>query len=148
LFAEVPLENSHGQFSPDSQWVAYSSFESGRLEVFVRQFPAGGRSQISNGGGDYPRWRKDGTELFYLAPDQTLMSVSVKRVGKSLEVGMPSHVFKITVPAGLDTGDIGYPYDVSGDGQRILRLIPGGEAEPQTLVVLSNWQADFRNPAR
>ena len=69
----------NGQFSPDGKWVAYSSNESGRWEVYVTSFPeAHGKWQVSNAGGDQPRWRSDGKELFYLGPDSRMMAVPVK----------------------------------------------------------------------
>ena len=65
------------QFSPDGKWVAYSSTESGNVEVYVRPFPAssGGKWLVSNGGGNQPRWRPDGKELFYITPGSELMAV-------------------------------------------------------------------------
>ena len=67
-----------GDFSPDGRWVAYSSDETGRDEVYIRPFPkADGQWRVSTDGGTNPRWRPDGRELFYIAPDRKLMSVSI-----------------------------------------------------------------------
>jgi Tol biopolymer transport system component len=72
------FEESNGQFSPDGRWFAYTSTESGRTEVYVQTFPvSGGKWLVSTGGGSQPRWRRDGKELFYIAPDKQLMSVKV-----------------------------------------------------------------------
>ena len=71
-------------FSPDGKWIAYSSDETGTREVYVRDFapervPAVGsvRMRVSTNGGDKPRWRRDGTELYYISPDRRLMAVPV-----------------------------------------------------------------------
>jgi serine/threonine protein kinase/Tol biopolymer transport system component len=74
---DTSADEIQGQFSPDVHWIAYTSNESGSAEVYVRRFPAaGGKWQISTRGGAQPRWRRDGKELFYLAPDGKLMAVA------------------------------------------------------------------------
>jgi Tol biopolymer transport system component len=76
---------SHARISPDGRWVAYLSAESGRADVFVQNFPTpAGKWQISTAGGIQPVWRRDGKELFYLAPDGTLMAVPTT-LGTSVE---------------------------------------------------------------
>lgn len=135
-----------GQFSKDMRWIAYESNESGRFEIVVQPFMnAGGKLQISTGGGMAPRWRADGKELFYVAPDRTLMGVpiAVSKDGKSLEPGNPVPLVPArTFPTGY-TGPTKPPYDVTPDGQRFLMLVPGEEANPP-ITVLLNW----RSPAR
>ena len=86
LVAQVPFDRASGRFSQDTKWVAYASRESGRYEVYVKSFPeGGGQWLVSGNGGEFPIWRKDGRELFYLAPDQTLVSVAVRPMGAGLE---------------------------------------------------------------
>src|SRR5204862_49735 len=81
------------QFSPDGRFVAYVSDESGRAEVYVQSFPAsGGKWQISTGGGDQPQWRRDGGELFYMAPDKKLMAVPIAP-GNEFAPGSPVALF-------------------------------------------------------
>ena len=78
-YLQTGFDERHGRFSPDGRWVAYTSNESGREEVYVQSFPASGAGlQISTGGGMEPQWRKDGTELFYISEDRTLIAVPVK----------------------------------------------------------------------
>lgn len=137
----TPADETFGQFSPDGRWIAYSSNESGRREVYVRGFapdrvPAAaiGKWQISTAGGDKPRWRRDGRELYYLAPDGKLMAVPVT-LGSTFDVGIATPLFDIRV--------VGFgPYDVAADG-RFLMLTPVDDAprtsSPITLVL--NWQA-------
>jgi Tol biopolymer transport system component len=77
-YAHSGYNKTQAQVSPDGRWLAYTTYESGRDEVYVDSFPtAGHRQQISIGGGMQPRWKRNGGELFYLAPDQTLMAVPV-----------------------------------------------------------------------
>ena len=91
-----------GRFSPDGRWVAYQSNESvSRGEVYVASLAAGGgKWQISTAGGSFPRWRRDGAEIFYLAPDNQLMAASVNGKGSSFEVGAVTPLFDIRAPSG------------------------------------------------
>jgi serine/threonine-protein kinase len=146
LFIETAYRQAHAQFSPDGQWIAYTSTESGRAEIHVQSFPAGRANwQISTSGGDHPRWRPDGKELFYLAPDQTLMSAPVTRTRGTIDVGQPSPRFKIVFPAPHPGGLRDYPYDVSADG-RVLGFTPAGDSRAEALVVISNWDAELTRP--
>jgi hypothetical protein len=107
------------------------------MEVFVRSFPAGDRRYpVSNAGGLQPRWRADGSEIFYLAPDGTIMTVAIAR-GSEFEAGVPQPLFKVTV-ADL-APQFGRDYAVSRDGQRFLVNQSSGERARATIVV--NWRA-------
>jgi WD40-like Beta Propeller Repeat len=108
----------NAQFSPDGKWIAYTSDESGRQQVYVQSFPASTEAkwQVSIGGGDFARWRRDGKELFYRALDGKLMVASVGSAGQGLQFGTPVVLFPIFESAGQHT----YPYDVAPDGKRIL----------------------------
>ena len=80
-----------GRISPDGRWVVYRSNESGRNEIYVAPFPRpGGKWQISTAGGYAPRWRHDGSEIFYLTPDDELMVASVNGKSAGFEVGASS----------------------------------------------------------
>ena len=139
----VPLLESafietHGQFSPDGRWLAYSSNEADRLEVYVRRFPDRGEKwRISTAGGGWPRWARSGEEILYLAPDNTLMSAPVAARGSSFEVGAARTLFKMR-PRGQSRLDA-YQYDVSPDSQQILvnAHVAGASSPPITLV--ANW---------
>jgi len=140
-------ENSSGgkrsQLSSDGKWIAYTSYEFARNEIFVTSFPVGGHKwQVSSKGGDYPRWRKDGQELYYVAPDRKLMSVTVKTAPGALEFGTPSALFSIAIPIG-DQGLPAYGYDVMPDGQHFLALAPTSEADSPSMTVVTNWQAEL-----
>jgi len=127
-----------GQFSPDGRWVAYSTNESGKWEIVVAPFPGpGGNWQVSSGGGTEPRWRRDGKELFYLAPDAKLMSVAVK-AGATFDAEPPVPLFPIRRREPISSGD-SFSYDVSADGQRILVNTDLRESDSTTLTLLLNW---------
>jgi len=147
LFAQTPYRQAHAQFSPDGRWIAYTSPDSGRVEIHVQSFPIGrGKWQASTNGGDFPRWRRDGAELLYVAPDQTLMSASVERTGERLRFGEPKALFKLSFPApnpGANLQD--HPYDVVADG-RILGFTAIPDSTAQGLVVLSNWDGELHSP--
>ncbi|HKR66563.1 MAG TPA: hypothetical protein VJZ00_22745, partial [Thermoanaerobaculia bacterium] len=128
-------DQSQAQFSPDGKWVAYTSTESGRLEVYVQPFPAtGAKWQISPSGGEQPRWRRDGKELFYLAPDRTMMALPIAQAG-AFDAEAPRRLFQSPY---LPVGDINISqsYDVTSDGMRFLAAAadPGSPQSPLTVM--------------
>jgi Tol biopolymer transport system component len=111
----------NAQFSPDGRWMAYASTETGSMEIYVSPFPsANGKWQVSSGGGEEPRWRQDGKELFYLSADGKMMAVAVT-AGVSFEAGSPVALFQTRRRQEIGSQDV-FSYDVSGDGQRFLIL--------------------------
>jgi eukaryotic-like serine/threonine-protein kinase len=128
---------THARVSSDGRWVAFTSADSGVLEVYVQNFPTpAGRWQVSTNGGLQPKWRRDGKELFYLGMDSMLMSVPVT-LGSLAEVGKPQPLFQTRVePA---TGVIWHQYDLSPDGQRFLVNTPEAVSSPVTVFL--NWPA-------
>ncbi|SPE36110.1 Serine/threonine protein kinase (fragment) [Candidatus Sulfopaludibacter sp. SbA6] len=141
-FLKTSFNESHGQFSPDGQWIAYTSDESGQTEIFVQSRAAGQfKGQVSNGGGGFPRWRRDGKELFYRALNGNLMATSVRATAHGLEFGTATALFRIVEPLGT----FAYPFDVAPDGQRILALAPaGGGSNSPPLILLVNWEASLK----
>jgi dipeptidyl aminopeptidase/acylaminoacyl peptidase len=139
IFLQAETVLRHGQFSPDGRWIAYESHESGKPEVYVAPFPGpGGKRQISVGGGGTPRWRRDGKELFYLAPDRQLMSVEVNGKGEAFEVGAVRPLFRTRAAAPALT------YDVTADGQRFLVINSVEEEESSPLTLVVNWNAGLK----
>ena len=137
----TPFMEQHGQFSPDGNWIAYASNESGRTEVYVQSFPKGNvKRQISNAGGDLPRWRKL-EQLIYLAPDGKLMAVTVEPKAGVLAFSAPRALFGLRMRS---SAQFGYSYDVAPDGQRLLVLEPVEESGSASLKVILNWQAMMR----
>jgi dipeptidyl aminopeptidase/acylaminoacyl peptidase len=140
-------ENGEERFSPDSQWIAFSAEDSGRSEIYLAPVSgAGSRSQVSNAGGDHPRWRRDGKELFYLAPDGKIMAVEVKVAGNGiLEAGTPRPLFETKVTAGSGQPALGRSsgstpplFDVAPDGRFLIVTPVAGEAPPP-ITLLVNW---------
>ena len=117
-----PSDESQGMFSPDGRWVAYTSTESGRPEVYVQPFPAtGAKWQVSVSGGEQPRWRKDGKELFYIAPDRMLMAVQI-RVPGAFDESPPRALFQTNIPFG--DINVSHAYDTTPDGERFVIAAP------------------------
>jgi Tol biopolymer transport system component len=139
-FVQTAESEAWATFSPDGRWIAYSSVDrNARSHVYARPFPpvSGGLSQISANGGNFPRWRRDGKELFFVAPDGMMMAVETDTSGENIRLGVPKPLFKRST---LISGR-GRPYDVSRDGKRFLVNLPaeGFAAAPITVVV--NWPA-------
>ena len=136
-------EQDQGQFSPDGQWVAYASNESGRYEVLVQRFieasderpPDPATLPVSTAGGTAPRWRGDGKELYFIAPDGTVMALDVHG-GARLSIGVPKALFKLESSHG--------DWDVVSDGSRFLIAIPAGADASAPFTILWNRLAQLR----
>jgi len=124
--------------SPDGRWVAYQSDETGRPEIWVSQFPSGdGKQLVSVHGGVQPRWKGDGSELFYIEGD-SMMVVPVQ-FDPTPKLGTPLRLFD-GVPQGR-----GQRYDVTDDGQRFVMVEDVAPPTPPTLQVVLNWYEEFRD---
>jgi Tol biopolymer transport system component len=132
----------NAQFSPDGKFVAYASSETGSWEVYVSPFPGfGSKWQVSRGGGEEPRWRRDGKELFYLAGDGRLMAAEVK-TGAAFEAGSPSVLFVTHPRQPLSAMDF-FSYDVTADGQKFLVNTKIDSFNSAPLSVLLNWSSEL-----
>ena len=144
-FAVTKADETFGQFSPDGKWIAYSSDESGRREVYMQGFapdkvPANavGKWTISTAGGDKPRWKADGKELYYIALDRKMMAVPVK-LAPTFEPGIAKPLFETNVTAFN-------PYDVSPDGRFLMNTVAASAAPPSSPVtIVLNWQAGLKH---
>jgi Tol biopolymer transport system component len=148
----TPFAETHAQISPDGHWFAYSSNETGRSEVYVQPFPSGaGKWQVSASGGDFPRWRPDGHELFYMssASGGNMMAVDVTSHGSTFEPGSPKQLFGSRYINLTHTGTASgagpyHTFAVSVDGQRFLiPYSPSNETSNTTtpIAVVENWAA-------
>jgi hypothetical protein len=140
---QTEFEEREGQFSPDGKWIAYASNRSGRFEIYAQPFPGpGGTPQVSSAGGVQPRWRRDGKELFYIAPDGRMTAVSVAAApdGQSLQIGQPVGLFASRIARGGTPGGDKHAYAVSPDGQRFLIEQTTEQAAAPITIVL-NWHA-------
>lgn len=138
-FLRTPANELQGQISPDGRWIAYASDESGVWEVYVQPFPApgGSRRTISLGGGAEPQWRPDGRELFYLAPDHTLMAVQVTP-GATWRADSPHALFRANVPDGAMPRN---HYAVTADGERFVMNAVDAKTSGDPMTVVVNWTA-------
>jgi Tol biopolymer transport system component len=145
-FAQTEFVESQGAFSPDGRWIAYVSDESGTAEVYAAPFPGpGGKRLISTkqagvGQGGVPVWRPDGKEIFYIAPDRTLMAVAVTARGTTLDAGLARKLFGPIPPVG------GRNYAVSPDGKRFLTYTVPGARSNAPITLIQNWNPE-RAPA-
>jgi eukaryotic-like serine/threonine-protein kinase len=142
LYVKSASTLQSGQFSPDGKWVAYASNESGRWEIYVTSFPAAhGKWQVSDAGGEQPRWRADGKELYYLSRERKLMAVPV-RTGADFDAGRPQELFQANPREGVATSEQFF-YAVSRDGQKFLINTQIKTAMIPMSVVL-NWASKLK----
>src|SRR5262249_31071660 len=127
------------RLSPDGRWLAYSSTESGREEVYVTHFPsASGRWQISQSGGTFPVWRGDSKEILFLGLDGAFQAASVSTKNGEFELEQVRPLFQMNY-----TTPLGTPFDPMPDAQRfVFATYPESVSTP--LVLVSNWTADLK----
>ena len=127
------------RISPDGKWVAYTSDESGNIEVYVAAFPSGeGKWQISNGGGVYPLWGPDGKELYFAQPSGPLMSAKIEEKDGEIRVLSTETIFNSLTPQLIALGS---PIDVSPDGKKFLINTSTEPNTPTTMQLYTNWMA-------
>jgi Tol biopolymer transport system component len=129
-FLKSEFSFSGACFSPDGKWLAYHSDVSNRSEVYVTAFPGPGRRvQVSVEGGRAARWRSDGKELYFIAPDNTLMAAALRVTGSDFVAERPTPLFRIPV------NDLLSQYDISRDSRFIAVSQPGAEGSKSLVVV-------------
>jgi Tol biopolymer transport system component len=148
----IPLLRSEsdeefGQLSPDSHWMAYTSDVSGQREVYLRSFPENaGLWNISIAGGEQPRWRGDGKELFFVGASGKMMAVALKATAGtklSLEPGAPQPLFEAHLAR--EFAGVNFQYDVTTDGRRFLvNTVAGRSPSASLLNVVANWDAELK----
>jgi Tol biopolymer transport system component len=133
VWAPTRFDQSNARFSPDGRRIAFESTESGDPEIYVALTEGGGeKRRISPAGGRFPRWRRDGKELYYVAPTGDLMAVSVT-LGPKWEAGVPAPLFRAEREI--------QNYDVTPDGSRFLICAPLEKTGESPLHVIVNWPA-------
>ena len=138
-FAHTPFRECCGSFAPDGRWIAYVSDESEREEIYVAPFPGPGvKRRISTAGGAWPRWSRDGKEIFYLARDKRLMSAELNVVRGVLEVGAVHPLFGPVVCGG------GSCFDVAADGRRFLVRTEPEQSTAESLALVQNWTVTLK----
>jgi serine/threonine protein kinase len=144
-YLRTRFNEQQGHFSPEpnSQWVAYTSDETGRQEVYVDAFPEPrGPKRISTAGGASPSWGTAGRELFYVSPENELMAVSLKLGSDSVEIlSAPRELFPLSLRSSA-----GPTYQPSRDGQQFL-VLTTPETSPQSLTLIVNWPSLLKKGA-
>jgi Tol biopolymer transport system component len=133
---------TQGRIAPGGEWFAYTSNETGRLEVYVDRFPAlGDKRAISGGAHGWPHWSRDGRELFYVDTTGTLMAAPVRTTAGGLDFSTSRTLFSLDArpPLRLDA----YAYDVLPDGRFIVNRLLAEPARSMITIVL-NWTATPR----
>jgi len=137
MLADTPFVEDQSQVSTDARWIAFNSDESGRWEVYVARFPTlTDKRQVSSAGGMQPRWRRDGTELYYLSLDGVVMAADISDAPQGGLTGAPRPLFSTHLSPSPNVPQ----YDVAADGSRFLVIEPARSGgEPVTFVL--NWTA-------
>ena len=140
----TPFNEADATIAPDGRWIAYSSDETGRLEIYARPFERtstgevrlGGKIPVSKDGGTGPRWRRDGKELLFNGQSQTVMSVEVTP-SPALRLSLPKPLFRL--PPGA------FQWGLSSDGKRFLTAVPIANTDSSSpITVVMNWDAALR----
>jgi serine/threonine protein kinase/Tol biopolymer transport system component len=139
---QTPFAEQGARFSPDGRWVAYTSTESGRPEIYLRPFNVsasgqpslGQKARVSTDGGSGVRWRGDGRELIYRDRTEGFTAVDVTTVGTSVTIGIPRRLF--APPPGT------VAWDITANAQRFLVAVPvtAPVASMDPITVVLNWQ--------
>jgi Tol biopolymer transport system component len=133
LLTQRGVRETGGQFSPDGKWIVYESDKSGQSEIYIRRFPGPGSEVIvSNKGGNNVRWRRDGKELFYIAPDGQSMAVPLE-FSTQVSPGLPVPLFQTRLHTSVTN------YVVSPDGQKFLMYVSQPADSPIKMIL--NWKA-------
>jgi eukaryotic-like serine/threonine-protein kinase len=137
-------DEHYGALSPDGRWLAYISNETGAYEVYVESFPATGfKRQVSTQGGFEPQWRRDGKELFYVAPNLTLMAVDVKSQPPTLHAGAPTELFRTRIKW-MEIQAVAHHYAAAPDGRRFLISSATEEARSVPVTIMLDWSAALK----
>jgi dipeptidyl aminopeptidase/acylaminoacyl peptidase len=147
-FLQTPSDERQPSFSPDGRWLAYSSSESGVFQVYVRAFPEkGGTWQVSDGGGVYPEWSRNGRELFFSTEDNRIMVAGYTVKGDSFVPDKP----RVWSEKRVGTTPFNPNYDLSPDGKRIAALMPPDAPEVRNaqnhVIFLQNFFDEVRRRA-
>jgi Tol biopolymer transport system component len=137
--AQSEFNEWFGDFSPDGHWVSYQSDESGKYEIYVRTLdPRGGKFQVSNAGGQGPKWIRKTNEIIYVSPDRKVMSANVIYSATSFEVVRTTPLFDLNIKG------VGELKAVTADGETFLIALTGteGASSPATLVM--NWDEELK----
>jgi serine/threonine-protein kinase len=140
VFLQTPASERSPALSPDGRWLAYSSDESGTNQIYVRAFPDKGKWQISNSGGIYPMWSRNGHELFFETTDSRIMLAPYTVKGDSFAADKPllwsdRRLAGVTARAARGSRNV----TIAPDGKRFAALMPAAEQAQNQVVFLLNF---------
>jgi Tol biopolymer transport system component len=139
---QAPRNQDYPRLSKSGRLLSYQTDDSGRSKIFVMPYPdSGDRWEISPDGGTQPIWRGDGRELFYVAPDNTVMAVEVREGRTTVDFGTPRRLFQAPITI-LPARQPSWTWDVAPDGQKFLLILATDDNAP--ITVLTNWQAELK----
>jgi Tol biopolymer transport system component len=139
-FLNAAFNEYDGHLSPDGRYLAYTSDESGREEIYVQTYPdRSDKWQVSTHGGSDPRWGGRGTEMYYLSPDQQMVAVPIK-LTPTFDPGTPVTLFALNV---LFPGGQRSHYTVTADGQHFITYRPTSTRSLPTTTVIVNWMSEL-----
>jgi dipeptidyl aminopeptidase/acylaminoacyl peptidase len=143
-FLSTAARETRARISPNGNYVAYESDESGNFDIYIKRFPGGeGKWQVSTSGGNRPRWSRDGRTLFYQENNLDLMAVSVT-FEPALTLGTPRRIADIS-ELGLYEG-FGREYEIDADGSRFLHTksaVTNTDRIDIGITVVENWVREF-----
>lgn len=134
LYLGTNFNERDAKFSPNMKWIAYSSDESGKSQVYIAPFQTGsGKWQITVDGGAFPKWMDNGRKVYFMTPDNKIMGVVVNESGSSLSPGKPYVVFSSSTP-------IARLFDINTPGNAILGATPNNRSIPSPITLVTNWK--------
>jgi hypothetical protein len=144
LAFNTPANEFQGKVSPDGRWIAYTTDESGKDEVWVASFPAGKKRQmVSVGGGALPEWGENGREIVYVADDKQLMAAPFNPQNSGVEIGPPKSLFRVA--SLIDIDQFLWPtsnaYVAASNGRRFLVALSARDPGAPPISVIVNWPA-------
>jgi hypothetical protein len=146
LTSIVNVREDEATFRFDQRWIAFGSQQSGVDEIYIAPFPKGARRRVSSGGGQDPRWKADGRELYYIAPNADIMAVPVSGT-ETVEPSTPVRLFAACGGRFIQRPGPAGPrswYDVTPDGSRFLMACGSPSANPSAITVSVNWTAGLK----
>ena len=135
VFRNTRFDEEHAVFSPDGRWIAYTSNESGRAEIYITAASGQGRPrQLSTDGGIWPKWKEESGEVVYQDASGRFVAVPVRTDELKIEIGTPEVLFD-----GFAGTRLYQIFDVAPDGSRILYRAFFEEELPDPPTVVVNW---------